>query len=139
MAGIRMGYAVANEKITAAIASSSNIFYSNRIAAAGAMASIADKDYYNKVYKNNKEQRDYLIAEMTKMGCDVVPSQTSFVYFNPHADNEMIMKELDARYIFIRKFDDPYLRVSIGKPEQNQAFLDALKEILNLSKDKKTA
>jgi len=130
MAGIRMGYAVANKALSAAIASSGNIFYSNRIAAADAMASITDIDFYNAVYKNNKIQRDYMISEMTKMGFDVVPSQTSFIYFNPHSDNEMIMKELDERFIFIRKFTDPYLRVSIGRPEQNQAFLDAIKEIV---------
>lgn len=139
MAGIRMGYAVSNTALSQAIASSANIFYSNRIAAAGAMASIADKEFYDKVYLNNKTQRKYLISEMEKMGFDVVPSQTSFIYFNPHSDNEKIMEELDARFIFIRRFTDPYLRVSIGRPEQNQAFLDAIKEIVESISKAKTA
>lgn len=130
MAGIRMGYAVANKELSTTISMSANMFYSNRIAAAGALASIADKEFYNIVYQNNKEQRIYISEKLTEMGCDIVPSQTSFIYFNPHADTAKIMEELESRFIFIRKFEYPYLRVSIGKPEQNQAFLDAMKEIL---------
>jgi len=139
MAGIRMGYAVANKALSAVIASSANIFYSNRIAAVGAMASITDKSYYKKVYLNNKTQREWLTSEMKEMGFDVIPSQTSFIYFNPHADCSMIMTELEARFIFIRKFDDPYLRVSIGLPSQNKAFIDALKDILCIKKAYKSA
>ncbi|MBQ0051651.1 MAG: histidinol-phosphate transaminase [Treponema sp.] len=130
MAGIRMGYAVSNKALSSTISMSAGMFYSNRIAAAGAMASIDDLEFYKKVKDNNTEQRKYLSEEMNKMGIDVVPSQTSFIYFNPHADNEKIMAALEEKFIFIRRFDDPYLRVSVGKPEQNQIFLDALKEIL---------
>lgn len=140
MAGIRMGYAVANKELSATISMSANMFYSNRIAAAGAMASLEDVDFYKMVYKNNKTQRKYISKQLEEMGCDVIQSQTSFIYFNPHADTTRIIEELENRFIFIRKFDFPYLRVSIGKPEQNQAFLDAMKEILDMLKnDVKTA
>lgn len=131
MAGIRMGYAVANKTLSATIAMAANMFYSNRIAAVGAKAALYDKEFYDMAHKNNTEQREFLSKELEKLGCDVVPSQTSFILFNPHSDNAKIMEKLEERFIFIRRFDDPYIRVSIGRPEQNLLFLNAMKAILN--------
>ena len=139
MAGIRMGYAVSNKALTELIGMEGGIFYSNRIAARGAMTSLDDKEFYDMVKKNNTTQRTYISEELKALGCDVVPSQTSFIYFNPHADNGEIMRLLEEKFIFIRRFDDPYIRVSIGLPEQNQKFLDAMKEILSILKMDKSA
>lgn len=127
MAGIRAGFAAANEEITQCLGTASNIFYTNLVAAVGAVAALDDKVFYNKVYKNNLEQRNYMTAEMEKMGIDVVKSQTSFIYFDAHCDCSKCMEALEAHGVYIRPFDPPYLRVSIGLPHQNQAFLDALK------------
>lgn len=130
MAGIRCGFAAANAEITAALYTASNIFYSNRIAAAGAMAALDDEKHYTKVFNNNMEQRNFMTAEMEKLGIDVVPSQTSFIYFNAHCDGDKCIEFLKERKVFIRPFPQPYLRVSIGLPWQNEAFLEAMKAFL---------
>lgn len=131
MAGIRVGYSVANSEITKAINSIANSFSTSGPAAAGAAAALADKEFYEASYKNNKEQRDYMTAEMTKMGVDVIPSQTSFIYFDPHCNTQECMDAIEEGGVLIRYFGEQYLRVSIGRPEQNQMFLDALSAYLS--------
>lgn len=129
MAGIRAGFAFSNKEIAALLGLSSNVFYSNRIAMKGAIAALEDTEFYDKVVKNNTEQRAYISEELEKLGCDVTPSSTSFIYFDAHCDCDACIEFLNARNIYIRPFA-PCLRVSIGLPEENQMFLDAMKEFL---------
>lgn len=131
MAGIRIGYSVANTALTRAMNSIAASFNTSGPAAAGAVAALGDTEFYQKAFQNNKQQRDYLMAEMTKMGIDVIPSQTSFLYFDPHCDTRQCLDALEQAGILIRYFGEQYLRVSIGRPEQNQLFLDALSAWLN--------
>lgn len=134
MAGCRVGFAVAGKELSECLATSSNLFYTNRIGAAGAIAALDDKEFYEKAYQNNKEQRAYLTAEMQKMGITTVESQTSFIYFDAHCDNDKCMEVLMEHGVYIRPFGPKYLRVSIGLPHQNQAFLDAMKLALEVSR-----
>ena len=71
-----------------------------------------------------------MIEEMSKMGVDVIPSQTSFIYFDPHCNTQECMDAIEEGGVMIRYFGEQYLRVSIGRPEQNQMFLDALAQYL---------
>lgn len=134
MAGIRAGFVAASKELTQALARAANLYYSNRIAMAGAMAALDDTEFYNKAFENNKIQREYLTEEMTKMGIDVVESQTSFLYFDAHCNTEKCMQMLTDNKIYIRPFGEQYLRVSIGLPHENQAFLDCLQEALLVCK-----
>ncbi|MCH4190699.1 MAG: histidinol-phosphate transaminase [Butyrivibrio sp.] len=130
MAGCRVGFAVTNEETAKTLGTASNLFYTNRIGAAGAIDALDDTAFCKMVYRNNCEQREYMSTEMEKMGIDVAPSQASFIYFNAHCDTDKCLQELEEKHIFIRTFPASCLRVSIGRPEQNQAFLDAMKEFL---------
>ncbi len=130
MAGYRIGYSVANKALTECINAVGNYYAPNRIAARGAAVSLDDKEWGEAVYKNNKEQRDYMQAELTKLGMEVTPSQASFIWFDPKCDSKKLFDKLIEKKVYIRPFH-PYLRVSIGVPEQNQAFLDALAASLN--------
>lgn len=131
MAGIRVGYSVANDEITAALASIAGTYGTNRIGAVGAAVALDDKEFFAAAYKNNTEQRAYLTKEMENLGITVVPSNTSFIYFAPHCDTRKCMDILEKEGVFIRYFGEEYLRVSIGLPHQNQLFLDALKKAMN--------
>ena len=130
MAGIRVGYSFSNSEITKALNYIDGYFGTSGPAAAGAAAALGDKEFYTMSYKNNKEQRDYLMEEMSKMGVDVTPSQTSFIYFDPHCNTQECMDAIEEGGVLIRYFGERYLRVSIGRPEQNQMFLDALSKYL---------
>ena len=73
------------------------------------------------------------------MGCSVVPSSTSFIYFAPHCDTKECMSYLESKGVYIRWFSEEYIRVSIGLPMQNQQFLDAISEYIVKYGEKKEA
>ncbi len=130
MAGLRVGYSVANKDITACLGCVSTYYNANRIGAAGAIAALDDEKFRKKAFDNNKEQKEYITKELEKMGVSVVPSQASFIYFNPHCDADLCTKKLEDYGVFIRPIDKTYTRVTIGLPHQNRIFLDALREVL---------
>lgn len=130
MAGLRVGYSVANKDITACLGCVSTYYNANRIGAAGAIAALDDEEFRKKAFDNNKEQKEYITKELEKMGVSVVPSQASFIYFNPHCDADLCTKKLEDYGVFIRPIDKTYTRVTIGLPHQNRIFLDALREVL---------
>lgn len=131
LAGIRCGYAVANEEIITCLGAISGIFGTNRVAAAGAAAALTDIEFYKAAKDNNTTQRAYITKELEKMGCSVVPSATSFIYFAPHCDTKECMSYLESKGVYIRYFSEEYIRVSIGLPLQNQQFLDAIGEYID--------
>lgn len=134
MAGYRIGYSVANKALTECINAVGNYYAPNRIAARGAIVSLDDREWGAAVYKNNKEQRDYMQSKMQRLGMKVTPSQASFIWFDPQCDSKKLFDKLIEKKVYIRPFH-PFLRVSIGVPEQNQAFLDALAASLNEIKE----
>ncbi|HEX6640716.1 MAG TPA: histidinol-phosphate aminotransferase, partial [Thermoanaerobaculia bacterium] len=71
------------------------------------------------------EERERLLAAMRAMPRVVAyPSRANFIAFESRASFDDFL----ARGILIRKYAD-FLRVSIGTPEQNDAFLAALQEL----------
>lgn len=128
MAGIRIGYALSKPDIRNRLSIIEGNYSVSRIALVGARAAITDTEYLEKSLKNNTEGREYLIKEMRALGFDVAESYTSFIYFDCHRDGDVVQKHLESRGLFIRPFA-PYLRVTVGLPEQNKRFIEALKEI----------
>lgn len=130
MAGFRVGYSVANKEITKCLKSISNYYNTNRVGAAAALAAMDDTEFNEAAFKNNTEQREYLMKELEALGMKVVPSQTSFIYFTPDCDAKTIVDKLQEYGVYIRPFGE-HLRVSVGVPHQCKIFIDALTEVLN--------
>lgn len=128
MAGLRFGYSISQKEIAERINIVEGNYSVSRAALIGARSAIDDIEFQERSIKNNTEGREYLMKEMRELGFEVAESYTSFVYFNCHRDVDEVLQHLESRGIFIRPFD-PYLRISVGRPEQNQRFIEALKEI----------
>ena len=91
MASLRVGYAIADKPIVEMMMKSREPFPVNRIAQAGAVASLDDKDFVEKVVTNTNAGRDYLNRELKKFGFTVYESQTNFVFvkLNRKAGNSL--------------------------------------------------
>lgn len=68
-------------------------------------------------------------------GVTCVPSGANFVLFRVHGNGHALWSELVARGVLVRDFSrwprlTDCLRVTIGTPEENDAFLGALRESL---------
>jgi histidinol-phosphate aminotransferase len=133
LAGIRIGYAIACEEIITNLNRIRPPFNTSSVAQKAAIAALTDVNHIHFSRQTNREQRDLLQNKLRELNIPFVPSVTNFVLI-PHADADRIFKELLVRGIIVRSMRslscDDGLRVTIGKPEENQAFLEAFQSIL---------
>jgi histidinol-phosphate aminotransferase len=86
------------------------------------------------------EERGRLVARLAELPLEIWPSGANFVLFRPQPearvpDGHALWQSLLERSILVRDFSsmarlDGCLRVTIGTPEENDTFLDALTETL---------
>jgi histidinol-phosphate aminotransferase len=82
------------------------------------------------------EERGRLVARLSELPVTVWPSAANFVLFRPDArDGEAVWQDLLDRSVLVRDCSswprlDGCLRVTIGTPTEDDAFLAALEEAL---------
>jgi histidinol-phosphate aminotransferase len=133
MAGLRLGYAVGSRAKIAEMAKYATFSNANAAVLSAALASLREPDLVPKQRKALNDARRWLVAEMTKQGRRTIPSETNFVMIDVGGDVLPIIKAFRDRKILVgRKFPSlpNWLRVTVGKPEEVQAFAAALKEIV---------
>ncbi len=138
LAGLRVGYVIANEDLIAAlytIKDSFNSYPLDRLAQAGATAAIQDVEYYAKTIKEIMDTRTDTIGALYAMGVKCLPSHANFLFVKcdtPPAKE--VFQALREKGVLVRWFDNrrtkDYLRVTIGTRDEMQTFLAALKEII---------
>lgn len=127
MAGVRVGYALAAPELIAALDKCPGCMIS-RAGQAGAIAALHDQPYYREAKRKIVEGIRCLESGMEALGCKVYHSQTNFILFDPHMDAKTVWMKMAEAGIMISA---PGLcRVSVGKPEENERFLETLKKIL---------
>lgn len=135
LAGLRVGMAFGNASLIEALTRMKNSFNSyplDKLAQAGATASVLDVEYFEQTRQQVIDLRESLTAGLKALDYDVLPSHTNFVFARPKEGNASeVADKLREQGIIVRHFDKPrineYLRITIGKAEQNQRLLDALK------------
>lgn len=136
LAGIRVGYAMANSELINALEAVKNSFNSytiNTLSQVIATASARDKDYFNECVNKIISAREWTVTELSKMGFETLPSKANFIFTtNPNISAEKLFNYLKSKNIFVRYFNKPriseYLRITIGTMEQMEALIDKIKE-----------
>ncbi len=127
MAGVRVGYAIAQPEIIEALDKCPGVMIS-KAGQAGAIAALADQEYYKEVKKKIVEGMTYLETEMEKLGCKVYHSQTNFILFDPHMEAQVVRTKMMEAGIMISA--PSICRVSVSTMEDNELFIKTLKEIM---------
>lgn len=128
MAGIRIGYAAASADIIDQLMKTSSSWNVSSPGLACALAAFEDQEYMQNVKAKIAEGRAYLTEEMRRLGCDVIPSSTNFIYFDTHRPAAEIAAKLAEHKVLISAF--AWSRVTVSTMENNRRFIQALKEIL---------
>ncbi|MDO4301711.1 MAG: histidinol-phosphate transaminase [Clostridia bacterium] len=136
LAGIRVGYAMAQKELIAALEAVKNSFNSytlNSLSQAAAAASAKDKDYFNECVNKIISTREHTVKELSKLGFETLPSKANFIFTtNKNISAEKLFNYLKEKNIFVRYFNKPriseYLRITIGTDEQMEALINAIKE-----------
>jgi histidinol-phosphate aminotransferase len=138
LAGLRVGFAIGNSSLISALNRIKNSFNSyplDRLAIAGSVAALNDRNYFEGVCQKVINSRDELALSLASLGFSVTPSAANFLFVTHSKHNAVgLLSALRVKGILVRHFDKPkiseYLRISVGLPEQNTYLLKALKEII---------
>ena len=127
LAGLRVGFMVAQEPVAAAVRATMLPFAVNHVAQAAAVASLAAEpellDRVDAVVGERTRVRHALISD----GWTVPPTEANFVWLPLGEDTPHFAAECEAVGVSIRPFGTEGARVSIGDPEANEAFLAVAK------------
>ncbi|WP_323016590.1 histidinol-phosphate transaminase [Castellaniella sp.] len=133
LAGLRVGYALAQPGLTDLLNRVRQPFNVNTLAQVAARVALADTDFLAGTYALNRDGRVQLQDAFTALGLDYVPSHTNFVLVRV-GDAVRVHGELLRRGIIVRPVAGDglpqHLRVSIGLSQENTRFIQALSDIL---------
>jgi histidinol-phosphate aminotransferase len=138
LAGLRVGFAVGDAKLIEALERVKNSFNSyplDRLALAGAVAALEDREWFEHTRQAVIRSRERLAKELSSMGFEVLPSSANFIFArHPGRDASDLARALRSRSIIVRHFRQPridqFLRITVGTDEQCDALVAALREIL---------
>ncbi len=133
LAGLRVGYALAHEKVADIMNRVRMPFNVTSPALAAAAAALEDEDFLACSHALNAAGRQQLVEGFRKLALDYLPSYGNFVAVEV-GDGMAVFRRLLRKGVIVRPMDNyampQYLRVSVGLADENRRFLDALGEVL---------
>ena len=138
LAGLRVGLAIGHAHLITALERVKNSFNSyplDRLAIAGAVAAFEDREHFERTRQMVMTSRTELTVALRQLGFEVLPSAANFVFArHPEHDAATLAAALREQQVIIRHFHQPriaqFLRITVGRPDQNAALLAALAHIL---------
>lgn len=136
LAGLRIGYGIADSNIIAAMNRIRLSYNLNFLAELAASIALNDSAHLIKTINHNREQKHLLESELNKIGLTCLASATNFLTITLNERARPIYEKLLASGIITRSLDHygmpNHLGVTIGTTENNQQFLSALKPIIRV-------
>jgi histidinol-phosphate aminotransferase len=131
LAGLRIGYGIADKEIISVMHRVRQPFNVNAPAQWAALAALDDREHVRRSLESNHQGRQYLTREFARLGIEYVPSQANFILLRV-GKGEDVFNRLLAQGIIVRpmagyQFPE-YIRVTIGTMDENRKFLDGLKK-----------
>ena len=134
LAGLRVGFAVANPNLIAVMERVRESFNVNAPGLAAAEAALADGEHLQASVSGNAAQREVLAAALRERGLKVSPSQTNFLLVEFGDAAGRIEAALIARGIVLRPMGGyglgECLRITIGTAAENARLLATLDEVM---------
>lgn len=130
LASLRVGYSISHPQVADVLNRIRNPFNVDSFALAAAVAVLDDKEYLAKSVQINRDGMKQITQAVTDLGLGYIPSVGNFVSVDFGKDTSQIYQALLEEGVIVRPmaaYKMPhFLRVSIGLPEENQRFIDAL-------------
>jgi histidinol-phosphate aminotransferase len=138
LAGLRVGIAVGQPHLIEALVRVKDSFNSyplGRLAIVGGAAAFDDVAYFDETRHKVMAERDALVSALSQRDFQVLPSAANFVFArHVRRGGAELYQALRERAVLVRHFDKPriapYLRITVGLPEENARLLQALDAVL---------
>jgi len=133
LAGVRIGYGVAQTDCIALMQRVRQPFNVNAIAQAGALAALDDNAHIRKTKALTRRGLAYLEQEFTRRKLEYVPSCANFILVNV-GDGDKVFRDLQQRGVIVRPMRGykmpAWVRVTVGLPAENRRFIRELSAVL---------
>ena len=135
LAGIRLGWCYSSEKVASILNKVKGPFNTQRLSQEMAIVALDDKEYLNKVIKNNQEIKIWFEVELNKIKIKTRSSEGNFSFVEmSEKEAKKISVHLANSGIFVRELDSyglpNCLRITIGTKEEMEATINSLNNLL---------
>jgi histidinol-phosphate aminotransferase len=131
LAGLRIGYGVAQKECIDLLQRVRQPFNTNAVAQAGALAALDDAAHIRKTKAVTRRGLAYLYREFERLKLEYVPSCANFVLVNV-GDGDEVFRGLQRRGVIVRPMRGykmpEWVRVTVGTAEENRKFIRALEQ-----------
>ncbi len=137
MAALRVGYVVAPKQMIADLEIAVLPYHLDSFKQAATIAALNFVSEMEQRVDIIKSERSRIFAAISEMECDVWPSGSNFILFRPRsAAAAVVWQRMVDSGVLVRDFStiprlSGCLRVTVGTPDENSAFLDALSKALS--------
>jgi histidinol-phosphate aminotransferase len=140
LAGLRVGYAVCSPPIAELLNRIRQPFNVNLLGQAAALAALGDEAHVVRSRELNREGLAQLRAGLSQLGIGVAPSAGNFVFADLGRPAASYYEALLRAGVIVRPLANyglpRHLRISVGLPEHNARFLDAMRLALQCSPER---
>ena len=137
MAALRVGYVVAPKQMIADLEIAVLPYHLDSFKQAATIAALGFVSEMEQRVDAIKSERTRIFTAVSDMDCDVWPSGSNFILFRPRSSvASVVWQRMVDSGVLVRDFSTVprltgCLRVTVGTPDENSAFLDALTAALS--------
>lgn len=134
LAGFRIGYAVSHRDLADLLNRVRQPFNINSLALACAEAALNDRMHIEQTVRNNQTGMQLLVDAFNDLGLEYIPSAGNFICVDLKRPGREIFNRLLHEGVIVRPVDNyglpNHLRITIGRKEENEKFISALKKVI---------
>lgn len=130
LAGLRIGYGIGGKDIIGEMNKLRPPFNTSSIAQKAALWALQDESHLRRTREINEQGKTYLYKELDSIGMKYVPTEANFIFMPLEQDAHTLYTILLKQGVIVRPMGQHEIRVTIGLPEENKRFIDALKKVM---------
>jgi histidinol-phosphate aminotransferase len=135
LAGLRLGYIISNTEVIHNLNKVVLPYTVNGLSVVAGSAALDDLDFVNHYVGLVKDNRNFLVLELTNIGVKTYPSDANFIIANFGEKSKHIYEKLSEKDILVKDVSDQpmlngCLRIAIGTKNQMETLVEEIKNIL---------
>jgi len=140
LAGIRVGYGIANMDLISLIHRIKPPFEVSLIAENAAINALSDYNFTKKTLYNTHNEKNFIYSILEKLELNYIRSHTNFILIDTKFDSTEVFNRMLKKGVIVRSAKSynlaSYIRVTVGKHDENLIFCKALKEVIEKLRSK---
>ena len=132
LAGLRIGYGIANAELISALEKIRQPFNINLLAQAAALAALNDDEHVRKTRQNNFSGLQFFEKAFRELKLEFVPSFANFILVHV-GEGQKVFDAMQKHGVIVRPMGGyqlpEWIRISVGTPEENERSLKVLKQV----------